>query len=284
MSDNAEQQAVMDQKLCVKGCGFFGSAATNYMCSKCWKVTMNQQKQRMEADPKKETCEFAEKPPSTLDQRTYRTPRLLSTAPVSIEPNGPNPSSRRPRPLFAAPLPPPPPATGIEAMMEKEGMAVDTAPGAEIAQGSCDTPVMTPPSMEQVDGGMVVGGARSGVVEGGAGGSAGVGAEGAAAAAAIAAGAAAGAVAGVVSGGASGGASSAAAGATRPVQRNRKRCFTCSKKVGYTGIACRCNYVFCALHRYPEQHDCTFDFKAADRSALKKVVVGGGQFSKVERL
>ncbi|CAN0211067.1 unnamed protein product, partial [Hapterophycus canaliculatus] len=55
-------------------------------------------------------------------------------------------------------------------------------------------------------------------------------------------------------------------------------------QVGYTGIACRCNYVFCSLHRYPEQHDCTFDFKTSDRNDLKRTVVGGGQFSKVDRL
>lgn len=55
-------------------------------------------------------------------------------------------------------------------------------------------------------------------------------------------------------------------------------------QVGYTGIACRCNYVFCSLHRYPEQHDCTFDFKTSDRNELKRTVVGGGQFSKIDRL
>lgn len=56
------------------------------------------------------------------------------------------------------------------------------------------------------------------------------------------------------------------------------------EQVGYTGIACRCDYVFCSLHRYPEQHDCTFDFKTSDRNDLKRTVVGGGQFSKVDRL
>ncbi|CAM9389895.1 unnamed protein product [Sphacelaria rigidula] len=59
---------------------------------------------------------------------------------------------------------------------------------------------------------------------------------------------------------------------------------SCCEQVGYTGIACRCNYVFCSLHRYPEQHSCDFDFKTADRNDLKRTVVGGGQFSKVDRL
>ncbi|CAM9849749.1 unnamed protein product [Chrysoparadoxa australica] len=69
-----------------------------------------------------------------------------------------------------------------------------------------------------------------------------------------------------------------------PVQKNRKRCFTCNKKVGYTGLECKCKLVFCSNHRYPDQHGCTFDFKTSDRANLKKLVQGGGEFSKVERL
>lgn len=61
-------------------------------------------------------------------------------------------------------------------------------------------------------------------------------------------------------------------------------CLVSAVQVGYTGISCRCNYVFCSLHRYPEQHSCDFDFKTSDRNDLKRTVVGGGQFSKVDRL
>ncbi|CAM9886317.1 unnamed protein product [Heterosigma akashiwo] len=69
-----------------------------------------------------------------------------------------------------------------------------------------------------------------------------------------------------------------------PIQKNRKRCFTCRKKVGLTGIECRCKYVFCGTHRYPDAHDCQFDFKTADRADLGAKIVGGGQFSKVDKL
>ena len=56
----------------------------------------------------------------------------------------------------------------------------------------------------------------------------------------------------------------------RKVQKNKKRCFCCRKKVGLTGIECRCGYVFCGIHRYPDQHECTFDFKAFDRAKIAK--------------
>lgn len=70
----------------------------------------------------------------------------------------------------------------------------------------------------------------------------------------------------------------------KPVQKNKKRCWECKKKVGYTGIECRCGYVYCGSHRYADQHDCTFDFKKADRAELAKRNPGGGAFSKMEKL
>ncbi|XP_027080243.1 zinc finger A20 and AN1 domain-containing stress-associated protein 7-like [Coffea arabica] len=48
------------------------------------------------------------------------------------------------------------------------------------------------------------------------------------------------------------------------------RCFCCNKKVGVMGFTCRCGSTFCGLHRYPEKHDCTFDFKGQGRDAIAK--------------
>ncbi|CAL8471169.1 g10711 [Coccomyxa elongata] len=56
----------------------------------------------------------------------------------------------------------------------------------------------------------------------------------------------------------------------RPAQKNPGRCFTCNKRVGLTGFKCRCDYVFCAAHRYAEAHDCKFDYKSAGRQQLAK--------------
>jgi len=49
-------------------------------------------------------------------------------------------------------------------------------------------------------------------------------------------------------------------------QKNRMRCFECRKKVGLTGIECSCGFVFCGVHRYPNNHNCDFDFKADARA------------------
>nr|QYC07287.1 SAP11 [Tamarix hispida] len=48
------------------------------------------------------------------------------------------------------------------------------------------------------------------------------------------------------------------------------RCEACRKRVGLTGFRCRCGFVYCGSHRYPEQHACTFDFKSFGREAIAK--------------
>lgn len=48
------------------------------------------------------------------------------------------------------------------------------------------------------------------------------------------------------------------------------RCTTCRKRVGLTGFKCRCGTTYCGVHRYPEVHGCTFDFKSAGREEIAK--------------
>ncbi|KAK4342282.1 hypothetical protein RND71_038100 [Anisodus tanguticus] len=50
----------------------------------------------------------------------------------------------------------------------------------------------------------------------------------------------------------------------------KQRCMICKKKVGLIGFSCRCGGAFCRIHRYPEEHACTFDFKSAGRVSLAK--------------
>mmetsp|Transcript_28942 Transcript_28942/g.40352 ORF Transcript_28942/g.40352 Transcript_28942/m.40352 type:complete len:357 (+) Transcript_28942:101-1171(+) len=57
---------------------------------------------------------------------------------------------------------------------------------------------------------------------------------------------------------------------SRIIQKNKKRCFECNKKVGILGFECRCMYVFCDLHRFPDSHKCTFDYKRLHQNKLKK--------------
>lgn len=53
-------------------------------------------------------------------------------------------------------------------------------------------------------------------------------------------------------------------------EKARKRCDTCKKKVPLTSFSCRCGGVFCGEHRYPNEHACSFDYRAHDRGILQK--------------
>ncbi|KAI3995113.1 hypothetical protein MKX01_031915 [Papaver californicum] len=53
-----------------------------------------------------------------------------------------------------------------------------------------------------------------------------------------------------------------------PAQPNR--CSTCRKRVGLTGFKCKCGITFCSSHRYPELHNCSFDFKTGGRESIAK--------------
>ncbi|XP_074188983.1 AN1-type zinc finger protein 3 isoform X2 [Rhinolophus sinicus] len=64
--------------------------------------------------------------------------------------------------------------------------------------------------------------------------------------------------------------------ASRSKQKSRRRCFQCQTKLELVQQelgSCRCGYVFCMLHRLPEQHDCTFDHMGRGREeAIMKMV------------
>ncbi|KAM1717253.1 hypothetical protein COP2_025390 [Malus domestica] len=47
-------------------------------------------------------------------------------------------------------------------------------------------------------------------------------------------------------------------------------CTVCRKRVGLTGFKCRCGTTFCGVHRYPEKHACSFDFKTLGREEIAK--------------
>lgn len=59
-------------------------------------------------------------------------------------------------------------------------------------------------------------------------------------------------------------------------QRSRKRCHRCQTKLELVQQelgSCRCGYVFCMLHRLPEQHECLFDHLGRGRQeAVMKMV------------
>ena len=55
--------------------------------------------------------------------------------------------------------------------------------------------------------------------------------------------------------------------------KHTNRCGSCRKKLSLTDFECRCKARFCALHRAPEEHACTFDFKSHGLACLEKQLV-----------
>lgn len=53
-----------------------------------------------------------------------------------------------------------------------------------------------------------------------------------------------------------------------------KRCShsECKKKV-VLDVQCKCTKVFCSEHRLPEDHGCSYDFKAEGKSTLSAALV-----------
>jgi len=45
----------------------------------------------------------------------------------------------------------------------------------------------------------------------------------------------------------------------------KRRCGMCKKKIGLTGFECKCGNLYCAIHRYADVHNCTFDYKTDGR-------------------
>lgn len=63
----------------------------------------------------------------------------------------------------------------------------------------------------------------------------------------------------------------------RDGKKKKNRCATCRKKVGLTGFQCRCGGLFCAVHRYSDKHECTFNYREMGAQEIRRnnpVVVG----------
>ncbi|XP_076337095.1 AN1-type zinc finger protein 6-like [Tachypleus tridentatus] len=60
-------------------------------------------------------------------------------------------------------------------------------------------------------------------------------------------------------------------------KKKKNRCQLCRKKVGLTGFECRCGGLFCSVHRYVNEHNCSFDYKQHGAQEIRKnnpLVVG----------
>jgi predicted nucleic acid binding AN1-type Zn finger protein len=62
---------------------------------------------------------------------------------------------------------------------------------------------------------------------------------------------------------------------SEPQKKEQRRCGCsgCKTKLFLTDFACKCTVRFCQSHRLPEDHQCTFDHKAAGKAVLKEQLV-----------
>lgn len=63
----------------------------------------------------------------------------------------------------------------------------------------------------------------------------------------------------------------------KDAKKKKNRCAECRKKVGLTGFQCRCGGLFCAVHRYSDKHECTFNYREHGAQEIRRnnpVVVG----------
>lgn len=49
----------------------------------------------------------------------------------------------------------------------------------------------------------------------------------------------------------------------------RKRCASCTRKLKLTDFACKCLQYYCHIHRYPEVHECPYDYRGAHKLKLE---------------
>lgn len=62
---------------------------------------------------------------------------------------------------------------------------------------------------------------------------------------------------------------------TQPESNKKKknRCPVCNKKMGLMPFECKCGKKFCILHKDPESHNCTYDFKGKSKERLTEQLV-----------
>ncbi|XP_035213090.1 transcriptional regulator ATRX homolog [Stegodyphus dumicola] len=49
-----------------------------------------------------------------------------------------------------------------------------------------------------------------------------------------------------------------------------KKCLVCRKRLGLVPIQCRCGGLYCSIHRYDREHNCTFDYKAMGAEEIRR--------------
>jgi hypothetical protein len=51
---------------------------------------------------------------------------------------------------------------------------------------------------------------------------------------------------------------------------NKQYCILCNKKLPIFAIQCKCNKLYCSIHRYPDEHGCQYNYKEEYKKELIK--------------
>lgn len=58
----------------------------------------------------------------------------------------------------------------------------------------------------------------------------------------------------------------------------------CHMKIRLVDVACKCEKTYCLKHRHPEEHACTFDYRASAKEVLLKYMSTPVVASKIEAI
>jgi predicted nucleic acid binding AN1-type Zn finger protein len=53
-------------------------------------------------------------------------------------------------------------------------------------------------------------------------------------------------------------------------KKAKNRCSVCKVRVGVIGFPCRCGGTFCSVHRYANEHSCSFDYREHGQEEIRK--------------
>jgi len=53
-------------------------------------------------------------------------------------------------------------------------------------------------------------------------------------------------------------------------KKKKTKCTKCKTNVGVIGFPCRCGGIFCSVHRYANEHNCTFDYREHGAEEIRK--------------
>jgi len=62
------------------------------------------------------------------------------------------------------------------------------------------------------------------------------------------------------------------------------RCQTCKKKLGVMPFTCKCEKQFCITHLQPQEHACTFDYKAHEKKVIQAIMDSEPRSQSFERI